>query len=103
MNPRLAGAFGLLVVALLIGGAGDHLSPSMLKLLCSGVAIAGAAVVLWVGGQGGGPSLGALAEAVRAAGRGRRPRIPDSASGELLELYESVSALAEKNSELSEE
>ncbi|MEJ7732045.1 MAG: methyl-accepting chemotaxis protein [Polyangiaceae bacterium] len=103
MNPRLAGAFGLVVAAGLIGAFGDQLGPSVLKLLCIAIGVAGAAVVFWVGAQGGGLSLGGLSEALRNAARGRRPRIPDSASGELLDVYESIAGLADKNTELGEE
>ena len=48
-------------------------------------------------------SLGPLVDALKAAGRGKKPRVPDDAVGELAEAYDEIGRVAKRSAELSEE
>ncbi len=77
----------------------DNIVPQLFMLL--GVA---AAVATYAAGSGQkGPSFGPLLEALRAAGRGKRPRIPDNVTGELAEAFEAVDHLASGHADLTAE
>jgi methyl-accepting chemotaxis protein len=48
-------------------------------------------------------SLGPLVDALKAAGRGKKPRVPDDAAGELAEAYDEIGRVAKRSAELTEE
>jgi methyl-accepting chemotaxis protein len=103
MNPRQLGALVLFVIAALIAMSAERLGFEALKYGFFVYAALTVGFVFWVASKSGGPALGGLVDALRAAGRGRRPRIPAGATGETAELYEELDRLAQKNAELGEE
>ena len=48
-------------------------------------------------------SLSPLVDALKAAGRGKKPRVPEDATGELAEAYDEIGRVAKRSLELSEE
>jgi methyl-accepting chemotaxis protein len=54
-------------------------------------------------GQKAGAALGPLIDALRTAARGKRPALPENATGELAEAYEQIGRLAKHSAELTEE
>jgi methyl-accepting chemotaxis protein len=64
--------------------------------------VAAVAVAVESSRQKGGASLAPILEALRAASRGKAPRVPADATGELAETFEAVGALAEKSGELDD-
>jgi methyl-accepting chemotaxis protein len=48
-------------------------------------------------------SLAPLVDALKAAGRGKKPRVPDDAVGELAEAYDEIGRVAKRSAELTEE
>ncbi|MEP7125590.1 MAG: chemotaxis protein, partial [Byssovorax sp.] len=48
-------------------------------------------------------SLAPLVDALKAAGRGKKPRVPDDATGELAEAYDEIGRVAKRSLELTEE
>src|SRR5689334_21052873 len=105
MNPRqLTAPLALLAVGILFGLAG--------KLVPTGYEaypffiyglIAAGIVITRSGGSEQGPSLAPLVEALQAAARGKRPRLPEGATGELLDAYTEIERVAKKSAELTEQ
>src|SRR5262245_36434015 len=104
MNPRLFGAplalFGLAyVLSLATDALGKYTSQAII-----GFGVVAAAVALFSASQGrSGQSLAGLLEALRTAARGKRPRVPEDATGEMAEAYDEVAKLAAHTSELTED
>jgi methyl-accepting chemotaxis protein len=48
-------------------------------------------------------ALGPLVDALKAAGRGKKPRVPEDAVGELAEAYDEIGRVAKRSAELSQE
>ncbi len=104
MNPRqiVAAAFiaaGILVSFVLKVPVVAEAADKLFMVLGIG---AGAAVWLLGGGQKG-PALGPLVEALRAAVRGKRPRLPENVTGELADAYDEVDKVAKHSAELADE
>jgi methyl-accepting chemotaxis protein len=106
MNPRQLG------IPAALAGLGillSYLAPSLPAnyvpqlFMTLGLVAGGAALVVALNAPKGGASLGPLLEALRVAARGKRPRIPDAATGELAEAYDEVDKLAKRSAELTEE
>jgi methyl-accepting chemotaxis protein len=103
MNPRQLGVpVALVVMGFLFSFAAKPFE-SFVPQLFVAIGIAAAGAVLLSGGGQKGPALGPLVDALRAAARGKRPRLPENATGELAEAYEEVDRVAKRNLELSEE
>jgi methyl-accepting chemotaxis protein len=102
MNPRQLGVpLALVVMGFIFSIAASYTTRISELFIAIGIAAAGA--VLVTGGGQKGPALGPLVDALRAAARGKRPRLPDNVSGELAEAYEEVDRVAKRNLELTEE
>jgi len=105
MNPRQIGLIG----APIILGYLLSLLPSSLGAytpqLFIGLGLAAAALVAFTATSAGtkGASLGPVIEALRLAGRGRRPKLPEGATGELAEAFEEIDKVAQRGAELTEE
>ncbi len=54
-------------------------------------------------GQGGGPGLSSIADALRELRRGRAPRAPEGAAPELAAVFDEVARLAEEREELTDQ
>ena len=103
MNPRqLTAPLALLAMGIICGIVGQEV-PRFTSYLFFGIGIIAAAVILTRGGNEKGPSLGPLLDGLRAVGRGKRPQLPDNATGELAEAYDELGRLARKSAELTEQ
>lgn len=69
--------------------------------------IVAAVALLYVGTQvpqkGPSVALGPLVDALKAAARGKKPRVPEDAAGELAEAYDEIGRVAKRSAELTEE
>jgi methyl-accepting chemotaxis protein len=69
--------------------------------------IVAAVALLYVGTQvpqkGPSVALGPLVDALKAAARGKKPRVPEDAAGELAEAYDEIGRIAKLRAELAEE
>lgn len=103
MNPRQFGApIALIVAGFLFSIAAQYFTQFTSQLFLA-IGVVAAGVVLLAATPQKGASLGPLVDALRAAARGKRPRLPEGATGELAEAYDQVRQLAEHNTELDEE
>ena len=103
MNPRQLGApAGLIALAFVLGIASKSV-PGHISELFIAFGLAAAAVAVSASSAQGGARLDGLLEALRAAGRGKRVRVPDDARGDLLEAFEQASQLSKRRVELDEE
>jgi methyl-accepting chemotaxis protein len=107
MNPRQLGApLVLLVFALVFGAASKRVLPDYTSELFLTFGLLAAAAVVYTASQqkpGSGVRLGGVLEALRTAARGKRPQVPEDASGELAEVFEEIGRLAKRSQELTEE
>src|SRR5437868_3639405 len=89
---QLGGIIALLVVA--AGGA--TLAPREAQAYVYAVALVGILAIV-VAATGAAPvSMSGLVEAARRAAAGERPNVPTDASGDMLRVYETLSALSEQ-------
>jgi methyl-accepting chemotaxis protein len=103
MNPRQLGVpLALVAMGFIFSFAAQSLERLVPQLFIA-IGIAAAGAVLVTGGGQKGPALGPLVDALRAAGRGKRPRLPEGATGELAEAYEQIDQVATRHAELTEE
>ena len=104
MNPRQLGIPAALAgVGFLLSFLVGTLPERVIPQLFIGLGLAAAVAAFAAGSGQKGPSLGPIIEALRIAARGKRPRIPENAAGELAEAYEEVAKLAAQHGELTEE
>src|SRR5688500_7012682 len=101
MAPRLALPVGLLLVPALVLGL---LAPSFPQytfalFLAYGLT---AVMVFLTQAQAGGGGLGIAGDALRDLRRGRTPRAPEGASGDVTSFFDEVDRLAEERRELTE-
>jgi methyl-accepting chemotaxis protein len=105
MNPRQLGipaALAGLGFLLSILASVAVVAPFVPQLFI-GLGLAAAVAILASPGGQKGPSLGPLVDALRSAARGKRPRLPEGATGELAEAYDEVDKVAKRSLELTEE
>jgi methyl-accepting chemotaxis protein len=105
MNPRQIGVPAALAVLgfLLSIVAKSPAVAEFIPQLFIGLGLAAAVALLAAPGGQRGPALGPLLEALRAAARGKRPRIPEGVTGELAEAFDEVDRAAKLRLELTEE
>jgi methyl-accepting chemotaxis protein len=103
MNLRQIGAPLALVLMGFVFSFVARGFPSYVSELFLAIGVVGAGVVLVASAQSKGVALGPLLDALRAVGRGKHPRLPEGATGELNEAYEQIGVLAEHNTELHQE
>ena len=105
MNSRQLGPPAVVLIAAVVFGMGsksllrDYTS-ELFYLVGLGAAIA---IVIASSSQGAAVRLGGLIDAIKSAARGKKPSIPEGASGELAEVYDEVVRLAKRTQELNEE
>jgi methyl-accepting chemotaxis protein len=103
MNPRQLGApLALIVMGIAFSIAAQYL-PSYTSHFFFAIGVVASGALLVASAQPKGAALGPLADALRAVGRGKRPRVPQGVTGELGDVYEQIGQLAEHNTELTEE
>lgn len=70
-----------------------------------GLGLAAAALVAIAASSGGGKgaSLAPVIEGLRLAARGKRPKLPEGATGELAETFDEIEKIAKRSAELTEE
>jgi methyl-accepting chemotaxis protein len=104
MNPRqLAVPAALVVLGFILSLVASAVPATYIPQLFIGLGLAAGAAALTASGGQKGPALGPIVEALRSAVRGKRPRIPDSISGELAEAYDEIDKLAKHGAELTDE
>ena len=109
MNLRQLGAPAalILVLAAAFGFLTKLIPAEYISNLFWLLGIVAAVALLYVGTQvpqkGPAIALGPLVDALKAAGRGKKPRVPDDAAGELAEAYDEIGRIAKLRAELSEE
>jgi methyl-accepting chemotaxis protein len=103
MNPRQLGAPLALVLLGIVGNLIAQQYPSATSNLFFAIGIVAAGAVLVLSGPQKGPSLGPLLEAIQSAARGKKPSLPEGATGQLAEVYDELGRLAKRNGELSDE
>jgi methyl-accepting chemotaxis protein len=105
MNSRQIGPpVVVLVVAVLFGMGSKSLLKDYTTELFYLIGI-GAAVALFAAtsAQKPGVKLGGVLEALKGATKGKKPSVPEDASGEIAEVYEEIGRLARRHGELTEE
>ncbi len=103
MNPRQIGVpAALAVLGYILSLAAPSLAAQVPQLFI-GLGLVGAVAVFVSASGQKGASLGPLLEALRSAARGKRPRLPENATGELAEAYEEIDKVAKRGLELTEE
>jgi methyl-accepting chemotaxis protein len=103
MNPRQLGAsLGIVVIAIVLGAVSKTV-PQYTTEFFMVLAAVGAGAILFMPSGGKGVRLDGFVDAIRAAARGKRVRVPEDVSGELAEAYEELHKLAKKSGELTEE
>jgi len=105
MNSRQLGPPGVVLLVAVIFGIG---SKSLLRDYTSELFYLigfGAAVAIFIAAsaQGSGVKLGGLVDALKAAARGKKPALPEGASGEIVDVYDEIARLAKKTADLNEE
>jgi methyl-accepting chemotaxis protein len=105
MNPRQLGIpIGLVALGFVFSFvAKSPAAAEYVPQLFIALGIAAGVAVMSAGGGQKAPSLGPVVEALRMAGRGKRPRIPENVSGELAEAYDEIDKVAKRGAELTEE
>jgi methyl-accepting chemotaxis protein len=104
MNPRQLGIPAALAgLGFLLSFIAPAIPAQYVGQLFIAMGIAAGAAVLTSGGGQRGPALGPLVEALRGAARGKRPRLPENATGELAEAYDEIEKVAKRSLELTEE
>lgn len=105
MNSRQLGPPAVvLIVAVLFGIGSKSLLRDYTSELFYLVGIGAAlAILVASASQGAAVRLGGVIDALKAASRGKKPAIPENVSGELADVFEEVSRLARRTSDLSEE
>ncbi len=104
MNPKQLGPAGvLLALGIILGIAAKTLPQFTSELFYAYGAAAAVALIVYTAGAGKAPRLGELVDAIRAAGKGKRPRVPEDATGELAEAFEELRHIAKHSTELTEE
>jgi methyl-accepting chemotaxis protein len=104
MNLRQIGLIGSPVG---VGYVLSLISPSIpaayTPQLFIGLGLAATAALFVASNEQKGASLGPLLDALRGAGRGKRPRLPEGVTGELADAYDEVDKVAKRSAELTEE
>ena len=102
-GKQLAAPAVLVLVGMVCGLIAQNVPAQYTTYLFFAIGIGAAGSVLVLAQPKGAVSLGGLVDAIRAAAKGKRPRVPDDASGDLAEAYEELARVAKKNAELAEE
>jgi methyl-accepting chemotaxis protein len=104
MNPRQFGApLVLLVIGIALGAASTAFGQFTKEMFFVFGILSAGVVVVNLSSQKPTLRLDGLIDALRAAARGKRLRVPEGVTGELAEAYEEIRELAKHSTELNEQ